>query len=134
MTERTFILRTSDVRTSAQAYVGELPIAAPPLEIVVRPHSEERNLDQNAAMWSALRAISEQVVWHGSKLTPENWKDMMTASLRGQKAVPGIDGGFVVLGSGTRRMLKRDMSDLLDLIYAFGAEHGVRFPVARGDD
>ena len=51
----------------------------------------------------------------------------MTAGLRKQKAVPGIDGGFVMVGSRTSKMSKAEFSDLVELIYAFGAERGVRF-------
>ena len=36
--------------------------------------------------------------------------------------VPGMEGGFVVLGSKTSHMSKRELSDLIELIYAFGAE------------
>jgi len=50
-----------------------------------------------------------------------------TASLNKQRAVPGIDGGFVVLGTKTSRMTKPEMADLIELMYAFGAERGVRF-------
>ena len=51
----------------------------------------------------------------------------MTAALKKQRAVPGIDGGFVVLGSSTRRMTKQEHGELQDLIEAFGAQRGVKF-------
>jgi hypothetical protein len=41
--------------------------------------------------------------------------------------VPGIDGGFVVLGKSTSKMTKGEMSELQTLIEAFGAQQGVRF-------
>jgi len=44
-----------------------------------------------------------------------------------QDVVPGIDGGFVVLGKSTSKMTKPEMSELQDLIEAFGAQQGVRF-------
>ncbi|RAP72984.1 protein ninB [Candidatus Erwinia dacicola] len=44
--------------------------------------------------------------------------------------MPGIDGGFVVLGQSTSKMRVSEMRDLIELISAFGAEHGVNF----GDD
>lgn len=86
-----------------------------------------RSLQQNAAMWAALTDLSKQVDWYGNKLTPDEWKDVLTASLKGQKAVPGIEGGFVVLGARTSKMTIKEMSDLLELAMAFGAERGVRF-------
>ncbi|WP_230677394.1 recombination protein NinB [Chromobacterium violaceum] len=87
-----------------------------------------RNLSQNAAMWAALADISEQLDWYGNKLTPEEWKDLLTASLRRTKVVPNIDGsGFVILGQRTSDMSIREMGELLELIHAFGAEKGVKF-------
>jgi len=86
-----------------------------------------RSLEQNALMWSLLGELADQVDWHGQKLTAENWKDVLTAGLKRQRVVPGIDGGFVVLATSTRRMTKPEMSELIEMIYAFGAEQGVEF-------
>lgn len=86
-----------------------------------------RTLDQNARMWAMLHELSKSVDWHGQKLLDTEWKDLLTAALLRQKVVPGIDGGFVVLGTSTRRMTKQEMSDLMELIAAFGSEHGVNF-------
>jgi len=41
--------------------------------------------------------------------------------------VPGLDGSFVVLGLSTSKMTVREMSDLMELVSAFGAQQGVRF-------
>jgi hypothetical protein len=87
----------------------------------------KRSLEQNRKMWALLHDLENQVVWHGQKLTAENWKDVMTASLKRQQVVPGIDGGFVVLGTSTRKMTKLELSELIELIYAFGSQHGVEW-------
>lgn len=94
---------------------------------VVTINEPTRNLEQNAALWAALSDISRQVEWYGQRLTPEEWKDVFTASLKRQKVVPGLDGGFVVCGLSTSKMGKSEFSQLLDLAYAFGAEKGVKF-------
>lgn len=94
---------------------------------IVEVKEPTRSLQQNAAMWAALTDLAKQVDWYGNKLSPEEWKDVLTASLKGQKAVPGIEGGFVVLGARTSKMTIKEMSDLLELAMAFGAERGVRF-------
>lgn len=93
----------------------------------VEVKEKTRTLEQNALLWPLLTAVSEQVTWYGEKLTPENWKDVFTASLKKQKVVVGIDGGFVVCGSKTSAMSKADFSELIELIYAFGAQRGVDF-------
>jgi hypothetical protein len=90
--------------------------------------SARRSLDANAAMWARLAEISEQVEWYGQKLSSEDWKDVFTAALRRARVVPGLDNGtFVPLGMRTSDMTKAEMSDLLELIAAFGAERGVVF-------
>jgi len=87
-----------------------------------------RSLDQNALMWSLLGQIGKQVEWYGQKLTSEDWKDVLTASLRRARVVPGIDAGtFVPLGMRTSQMTKEEMNEVIELAYAFGAEHGVKF-------
>ena len=86
-----------------------------------------RSLEQNSRLWSLLTDISRQVDWYGRKLTPHDWKHVFTASLKKQDVVPGIDGGFVVLGASTSKMTKAEMCDLQTLIEVFGAERDVRF-------
>lgn len=94
---------------------------------IVKIAEPNRTLEQNALMWPLLNEVAKQVIWYGQKLTPDEWKDVFTASLKKQKAVPGIDGGFVVCGQSTSKMSKREFSKLCELIYAFGAEKGVMF-------
>lgn len=84
-----------------------------------------RSLEQNAKLWPMLGDISRQVNWYGNYLQPDEWKDVFSASLRKQKVVPGLDGGFVVCGQRTSQMGKKEFSELVELIYAFGAEHRV---------
>ena len=95
--------------------------------MVVEVKPETRSLSQNALLWATLDDISKQVDWYGRKLTAEEWKHVFTASLAKQDVVPGIDGGFVVLGKSTSKMTKPEMSELQQLIEAFGAQQGVRF-------
>lgn len=95
--------------------------------MVVEVKKETRSLEQNARMWAMLTDVSRQVVWYGRKLTPEDWKHVFTASLTKQEVVPGIDGGFVVLGKSTSQMTKAEMSELQELMQAFGAQQGVKF-------
>lgn len=92
---------------------------------VVELRPDTRSLSQNARLWAMLTDVSRQVDWYGERLTPEDWKTMFTASLRKQKSVPGIDGGFVVLGDRTSRMTKAEFGDLMELISAFAAEREV---------
>lgn len=78
-------------------------------------------------MWWLLSEVARQVDWYGQKLNAEDWKTIFTASLRKARVVPGLDGGFVPLGMRTSDMTKAELGDLMTLIEAFGAEHGVVF-------
>ncbi len=91
--------------------------------MVVTVAEPTRNLEQNAALWAILSEVSEHVVWHGRKLSPEDWKHIFTASLKRMDVVPNLEGtGFVALGLSTSKMSKREFSDLLELVNAFAAE------------
>lgn len=97
------------------------------LDLIVEVKQRTRSLDQNRRLWATLRDVSEQVVWHGMKLDSEDWKHIFTAALKGQRSAPGINGGFVVLGQSTSKMRVSEFSELLELIYAFGAERDVQW-------
>jgi hypothetical protein len=121
------------VHPTARQMASRACIQAPDGFIVeIKPRT--RSLDQNAKMWAMLADVSRQVKWYGQHLTSEEWKDVLTAALKKQKAVPGIDGGFVVIGARTRNMTIREMGDLVELMYAFGAEQNVHWsePAEQG--
>lgn len=95
--------------------------------VVVKLMREKRTLDQNAKLWAMLTDVSKQVEWYGRMLAEEDWKHVFTAAQYKQDAVPGIEGGFVVLGKSTSKMTKRPFAELIELIYAFGAERDVQW-------
>lgn len=122
MSERKlFILAHQEARRRALDAVQQAPDG---YAVEVKPRN--RSLDQNAKLWAALNDISRQVEWYGKKLDAEDWKHVFTASLKSLAVVPNLDGtGFVALGLSTSKMTVREMSDLIELMTAFGNEHGV---------
>jgi len=84
-----------------------------------------RSLSQNGKMWPMLTDVSKQVNWYGEKLDTEDWKDVCMSSLNKQRAVPGIDGGFVGLSKRTSKLDKEGFAQLIEVIYAFGSEQNV---------
>lgn len=95
--------------------------------VTVEARPEKRTDAQNNMLWSILTDISRQVNWHDQKLSPEDWKDMATAALKRQRVLPGLDGGFVVLGARTSKMTKGELSELVEFLYALGAQHDVKW-------
>lgn len=125
MQKQIFKLVSDKVKDNLIKYIRALPVDSKnPLVVCIQELT--RTLEQNARMWATLTDISKQVNWHGLKLKPEEWKHVFTATLKGQKSVPNLDGtGFIILGQSTRSMSKKELSNLLELAYAFGAENGV---------
>jgi hypothetical protein len=124
-------LHLRDPQTGHTAWVGmwqhikPVLFAGNRLEVTIR--EARRTTEQNAKLWAMLNEVSDQVEWYGQRLSPEDFKHVFTAALKKQRVVPGLDGGFVVLGQSTSRMSKAELSELIELVYAFGAERGVKF-------
>lgn len=115
--KQSFVLSHDEARRRAVQAVQDAPQG---YAVIVKPPA--RNLEQNALLWALLADVSEEVVWHGRKLSPEAWKHIFTSSLKRQDVVPGLDGGFVVLGLSTSQMSKAEFSDLIELIHVFRAQ------------
>lgn len=131
MSKQTFRL----VHPTARQMASRACINAPDGYVVeIKPAT--RTVLQNSRLWAMLTDISRQVEWHGLKLSPEDWKHIFSAGLKKQRAVPGLDGGFVVLGQSTSKMTKAEMSELQELMSAFGAVRDVKWsdPGPQGYD
>lgn len=89
----------------------------------------KRTDDQNAKFWASLTDVAQQLTWHGVKLSTDDWKLVFLDALKREvRMVPNIDGnGFVNLGRSSSDLSKAEFSDLLEIIMAFGAKHGVVF-------
>lgn len=122
MSKRLFILSHDMARQRAIDAVREAPAG-----YSVTLAEPKRSTQANAAMWAMLTDVSRQVEWYGKKLEPTDWKHIFSAALKKQRVVPGLDGGFVLLGQSTSAMSKSEFSDLLELIAAFGSERGVQW-------
>lgn len=82
--------------------------------------------------------IAKKCEFMGQKWTAEDWKRLLVDSFarvmvshgtplsQGGRIVPALDGnGFVQLGIQTRRFRKKEASEFIEYLFAFGAEQGV---------
>lgn len=124
--QATLILTNDDTRNRACSWVRRAPAGS-----VVSFRRPKRSIGQNAHIHALCTDVAMQVEWSGARRDVEAWKDIFTAALRSANhsldVVPGINGGFVLLGMHTSSMNKEEASELIDLILAFGAEHRVTF-------
>lgn len=125
MERQTFILSTALARTNALRALADAPDG---YTVEIKPRS--RSSEQNRLMWPRLEAFTLQIPdWYGEKLNEFDWKDLLTASLRKSRVVPGIDRGtMVALGLSTSAMTVKEFSALMTLMEAFAAERGVILP------
>ena len=119
----TVYIRSRDDRAKIARWAAGVPEGTS-----VEFRAPRRSTEQNALMWSLLTQLADQVEWCGKKRSAEDWKDLTTAALRHAEFVPGITPGTVVpLGMRTSQMTKQELADLIESIYAFGIERGVKF-------
>lgn len=110
-------------------------IEAAPSGTRVEIKAAKRTQPQNDKMWAMLTEVALQLPWDGQRLRPDDWKELFLAALkRDLRMVPAIEGDDkIVLGrSSSSDLTIAEMGDLIELIYAFGANHGVVFsdPIA----
>lgn len=117
-------IRTDADRERASKWVSQAPVGTR-----IEFKQPKRSLPQNDRMWAMLTDVAVQLPWHGSKLTPNDWKLLFLDSLKSEtRTIPNLDGsGFVEIGRSSSDLSKAEMTDLIELISAFGANHGVTF-------
>ena len=108
-------------------------VKGPVLVTLSRP---KRSKDQNRLMWPLLRDCSQQIDYHGMKLSEGDWKDLMTVGFEGvQRSAPSLDGkGLVFFGISTSDYPKDTFSAFIEFIYAEGTERGVQWSKQSEDN
>ena len=124
MSRATLVLNNPDVRARAQNWCARAPAGTR-----VEFKASKRTIPQNAMFWSMVTDVATQLKWHGLRLSAEDWRLIFLDALKREtRIVPNLDGnGFVNLGRSSSDLSKQEMTDLIELIRAFGANHGVTF-------
>lgn len=123
MSRQAFTLFDTDQRRKVAKLVAELPKFSR-----VEIKGPARTLDQNNKLWAMLTDLSEQAEWAGKKRSTHDWKDLMTAAVKvaaGLEAVPGLEGGLMILGLHTSEMDVSEMADVITYMLQWGDAHGV---------
>ena len=110
---------------SAQRYHAAKFIEQAPDGYIVTIKEPTRSLDQNAKMHAMLGDISKAMP-DGRRHTPDDWKCLFMHDCGWEvQFLPGLDGRPFPHGFKSSNLTVRQMSDLIEFIYAFGSEHGV---------
>jgi hypothetical protein len=104
-------------------------IAAAPAGTRVEFKATRRTVPQNSLLWSLLTDIAEQVPYHGMRLRSDDYKLLFLDALKRElRVVPNLDGnGFCHLGRSSSDLSKSEMTDLIELIIAWGTQRDVKF-------
>lgn len=110
-------------------------IDAAPWNTRVELKGPRRTLPQNDRMWAMLTDVATQVRHNGLKLSADDWKLLFLDALKREvRMVPNLDGnGMISLGRSSSDLDKEEMGDLMELIAAYGARHGVIFNDQRSE-
>lgn len=118
------VLRTAADRAKAIGWISKAPH-----ETRVEFKASKRTLPQNDRMWAMLTDIAEQKDHVGRRYTPDQWKViLMHACGREVQFIPSLDGAtFIPWGQSSSDLSKEEMTDLIEFMFSWGAEHGVTF-------
>lgn len=109
---------------SQREYAKRL-IDAAPLGFVMRLFERKRTTEQNDKMWAMLTDISHAKPM-GIRETPDGWKALiMHACGHEVQFMQGLDGRPFPVGFRSSKLTIRQMSEMIEWMLAFGAEHGV---------
>ena len=100
-----------------------------PTNARVEINSPQRSLAQNSLLWVLLGAFADQVEHCGRKYDAGDWKCIFMKALGKElHFAPSLDGQEIVaIGYRSSRLSKEEMANLIELIYAEGAQRGVVF-------
>lgn len=124
MTRSLYYLANAKVRATVARVLSEAPDMTR-----VEIKGPKRTVDQNSRMWASLTDVAEQAEHCGRKYDPNTWKAIFLSALgRETVFVPSLDGsGLIPIGQSSSDLSKGEMSDLLELMYSWGAANGVTF-------
>ena len=117
---QTVILRGPEQRALAKRLIDLAPVDG-----IVKIGDAKRTQEQNDKMWAMISDVSRAKP-EGRRHTPEVWKALfMHACGHAVQFEQGLDGQPFPVGFRSSRLNKSQMSDLIEFIYSYGAQHGV---------
>jgi len=115
-------IENEQTRTLAHKLLDESPNGT-----IFELRPPRRSDDQNRRFHASIRDVAEQVKWTGDYLHEDEWKRLFVAAIYGQKVLPSLLAGYVVLNRHTSDMDRASMAEVQEFIYAWGSEKGVIF-------
>lgn len=127
-----FVLAHVEARRRAIQAVQDAPD-----KYCVTVSDPKRSLAENSLLHALITEISKKIEWAGKPRDVETWKRLLVAAwcrATGEaiEILPALDGhGVDIVPARTSKLSKKECADLIEFIYAWGSENGVRFADVR---
>jgi len=119
------MIQTVILRGDAQRALACDLIRRAPQDAVVTIKAATRSIPQNDKLWAMLSDVSRAKP-NGLRHTPDMWKCLfMKACGHHVQFLEGLDGEPFPVGFRSSKLTKAQMSELIEFIYHYGAQHGV---------
>lgn len=118
----------------AAAYEYAKPRLMAGQRLILEVKEATRSSEANALLHAMLKHISKYQTWAGKKHDLDTWKRLLTAAwcrARGEQIelLPALDGhGVDIVFRRTSSLTRKECAELIEFVYAWGAENDVRFP------
>jgi len=119
---QTVILRGQPQRDLAKQLIDKAPENS-----VVKISPLTRSNEQNNKMWGLIEDVMNAMP-EGRQHTKEVWKAIFMNALGHETAFAmGINNEIFPIGFKSSQLSVRQMSDLIEMIYSYGAKHNVKW-------
>jgi hypothetical protein len=80
---------------------------------------------QRKILNAACGDLAEQISWHGFKLSKDDWRHLISGTVKGWRMMPAIDrgegaAGFIMLGGSSMDLTKEQCIDAITQVFAIG--------------
>lgn len=118
------VLNTDFDKAKATHWVSKAPLGTR-----VEFKASKRSLPQNDRLWAMLTDVQSHMKAAGKDFTTDQWKAIfMHACGKEVSFLPSLDGKtFLPWGQSSSDLSKQEMTDLIEFIFAWGAENGIKF-------
>lgn len=125
---RVFVVHDQPIKARMQAFAATVPLGGKPIEVIFREYDKQRSLDQNAAAWQVVTAISEQVWPNGEQFERETWWLLLKREFFGPEFIRLPDGSVVEQEPRSKWRNTKEFSGWIEFVFQYAAEHQVVLP------
>lgn len=80
---------------------------------------------QRKILNAACGDLSAQISWHGFKLSKDDWRHLVSGTIKGWRMMPAIDrgegaAGFIMLGGSSMDLSKEQCIDAITQVFVIG--------------